>query len=349
MTPLRKIDTVAERERGDLRAASRARVDAEPLSLVSQAGKPVTSTRLFAYTVLLSGVAGYVDAAGFVLLLGFFPAHLTGELVGDAIALASGQLAARSGRLWLLPVFVVSVVLAALVARLLRARGRAELTGLLGLLTASLALFSACDSLAHLFHEAHLPLGVTGGCAVAAMGFQTALLRESLSGSCPTTVMTGNLVQVITDLVDHVFNRAAKAESARVVPRSRLMSMGSALLAFVCCATLGGWLTRHYGTPCVLVPTSVAAVLTARAWLDDRKPLTRVSEQRAPSPFFTYDDLWPEVPASDDWEPLAAHDSPSATRIKVDRAVPSLPCPKALRKRRRASGTRRILLPRDGA
>lgn len=346
MIPLRKIDTVAEAERWDHRSASRTRVDEDGAAVANLKAEPGAGPRLLAYTVLLSGVAGYVDAAGFVLLLGIFPAHLTGELVGDAIALASGQLATRSSRLWLLPVFVASVVLATLVARVLRSRGRAELSGLLGLLTVSLALFSACDGFAHLLHEARLPLAVTGGFAVSAMGFQTALLRGSLSASCPTTVMTGNLVQVITDVVDHVFNRAAHAGPGRVVPRFRLLSMGSALLAFVCCATLGGWLTRHFGTACVLLPTFAVAVLTARAWLDDRKRLVALAEE-PPSPFLSYDELWPEASHSEaSPQHTRAHGSASATRIKAGLAVPAPSSAEPPRKRRRSSGTRRALRPR---
>jgi uncharacterized membrane protein YoaK (UPF0700 family) len=285
-------------------------------------GGVVSSVTLLVHSALLSGVAGYVDAAGFVLLVGIFPAHLTGELVSDAIAVAAGQMGARTARLWIFPVFVASVVLAAVVARLLRQRGYKALTGLLVLVTGSLALFSGCDALAHLFHQSQLPILVTGSCAVAAMGFQTALMRESLTGSCPTTVMTGNLAYVVFELVDQLFHRAGKTRLSSAAPRSRLASVSSALIAFTSCAVLGAWLTRAFGSASVILPTLVTAALTVRAWREDRAaPTVPVLEPNPMTePWFTDDDLWA------DSEPLQSLSAPytepsSATRIKAESVV----------------------------
>jgi uncharacterized membrane protein YoaK (UPF0700 family) len=272
--------------------------------------------------VLLSGVGGYVDAAGFVALLGFFPAHLTGELVGDAIAISSGQLAARAARLWMFPVFILSIVLSSLVGRFLRRRAQHELTGLLALLTVSLALFSACDAVAHLLHHRHVPLWFSGACAVAAMGFQTALIRGSLSGSCPTTVMTGNLAQVIVDLLD----RLVGARDVRAPQRSRLVSACGALVAFASCATLGGWLTQRFGTLSVAVPTLVTAALTVRAWLEGRKlaviAQTAATLAATPAPWFSDDDdLWPDSSESEALAPLYGVEWESVTRLKNEAPV----------------------------
>ncbi|MEP7050350.1 MAG: YoaK family protein [Pseudomonadota bacterium] len=279
---------------------------------------PERGGTLLLYTVLLSGVGGYVDAAGFVALLGFFPAHITGELVGDAIAISSGQWAAHVARLWMFPVFILSIALTSLVARFLRRRKQPELTGLLALLAASLALFSACDAVAHLLHHRHLPLWFSGACAVTAMGFQTALIRVSLSGSCPTTVMTGNLAQVIVDLLD----RLVGARDARASQRSRLVSACGALAAFASCATLGGWLTQRFGTLSVAVPTLVTAALAVRAWVEDRRSALSVERPATASPWFNEDDdLWPDSSETEALAPLYGVELESVTRIKTEPAV----------------------------
>ncbi len=226
---------------------------------------------LLLHAALLSAIAGYVDAAGFVSLVGLFPAHLTGELVGDAIALSSGRASGHGGhsRLWTFPVFVGSVILATLVARVFRHLGLKARAALLALVTLALALFSVSDALAWFLHEGQLPILVRGGFAVAAMGFQSALMRESLTGSCPTTVMTGNLTQVVIDVVDHVVGRVTRPILRHGKGGVRITPVASSLFVFALSAALGGWLARLYGSVSVALPTALAAALMLQAWRED--------------------------------------------------------------------------------
>jgi uncharacterized membrane protein YoaK (UPF0700 family) len=319
MVPLRKVDT-SSTHASPTQALPRAALAPEPnAGLAPSSVRALGSGLTLVHSALLSGVAGYVDAAGFVLLLGVFPAHLTGELVGDAVAFSSGQLGARAGRLWIFPVFVGAVVLAALVAQGLRTHGRKAVTGLLALVTLSLALFSASDALARLCHAHHLPTLLSGGFAVAAMGFQTALMREALTNACPTTVMTGNLAYAVTELVDHAFSWV-RPSSRTAVPRSRLAAVASALFAFAGCASLGASLSRAYGVLSVLLPTLVTFVLTVRAWLDDRPGAPNPAPVIDSLPWFTDDDLWPD---SDAPQALSQpYDEPSsATHLKAERII----------------------------
>ena len=69
---------------------------------------------------LLSGVAGFVDAAGLLSLATMFPAHITGELVSDTIALSVGQGGPTVTHFWMVPTFVLAVAVAAVVARVER-------------------------------------------------------------------------------------------------------------------------------------------------------------------------------------------------------------------------------------
>ena len=257
------------------------------------------SASVHAHSVLLSAVAGYVDAAGFASLIGLFPAHLTGELVGDAIAFSSGHPRDHATHLWMLPVFVGSVIAAAFVARMLRRRGQRPLGGLLALITVALALFSLSDPLTHLLHgSARMTMLVSGGCAVAAMGFQNALMRESLITSCPTTVMTGNLTLVVIDLADRVFAKIMRPSPLDRRPRSRLGPVAASLAAFLVCALVGGFLTRTCGSASVVLPTVVTALLAGYSWREESvrlasiSPVTKLGSARVPT--FEPAQVWPE-------------------------------------------------------
>ena len=279
------------------------------------------------HSALLSGVAGYVDAAGFVLLFGVFPAHLTGELVSDAIAISSGQLASRVARLWVFPVFLVSVVVAALVTRASRNSGRKPVSALLALVSASLLLFSLSGFVSSL-HTRYLPPLLTGACAVAAMGFQTVLMRESLTG-CQTTVMTGNLAQVILEIVDQVGARLGGVSALPAAPRSRLWVVASALGAFSSCAVLGAWLARRVGCVSVALPAFVTVALTLRAWRDERaQPAPQIHAPDASLLWFNDDEFWPDSNA-----PRALSqpytECSSETRIKAGVPVPTVDAPQA--------------------
>ncbi len=221
---------------------------------------------------MLSGVAGYVDAAGFVTLVGMFPAHLTGEIVGMTLAVSSGH--ATRAHLAMVPVFIASVVLGVLVARVFRRRGHTPLTPLLALMTLALLLFSAMGFVVPELKQASHPVPVLLISAVAAMGFQNTFMREAVGTSCPTTVMTGNLTQFIIELVDLCTHRVlgdnATSEAERKKADARLRLVGTALFGFVGGAALGGWLAGAIGPRSMLLPALAAAFLAWLTWRDSR-------------------------------------------------------------------------------
>jgi uncharacterized membrane protein YoaK (UPF0700 family) len=247
----------------------------ERLSPLLSSGSPQSAIRPKALSPndvrmgLMSGIAGYVDAAGFVTLVGLFPAHVTGELVGAAVAMSSGHLLKNPARLAIVPIFVLSVVVGALISRALRKRGQSPLAALLGLMAVTLAFFSASDLFLPRFVDPSS--GVTTvlreGTAVAAMGFQNVIMRRVLSASCPTTVMTGNLTQFIIELVELLLGRRGKHRdgvSIRAASDLRLKLVGLALSAFLFSAIVGGLLTTSYGTISVALPTLMVAYLAYR-------------------------------------------------------------------------------------
>jgi uncharacterized membrane protein YoaK (UPF0700 family) len=225
---------------------------------------------------VLSGVAGYVDAAGLLSVAALFPAHITGELVTEAVAATTGQRVPGPSRLWMLPAFVLAVALAAVVARIERRAGRAPLAPLLLLVGLGLALLSLTGLSGVLLPQLPSALVTQLGscCAVAAMGFQNALMRESLSGSAPTTFMTGNLTQLVIELVEHIFAYSnppgIMSEVARSVSRARLKTAAIALTAFLGSAVLGAWLTRTVGALGAVLPTVLVGYLSLQAFRERR-------------------------------------------------------------------------------
>ncbi len=267
----------------------------------------------------LSGVAGYVDAAGLVSVVALFPAHITGELVSEAVALSSGHHEPGPSRLWMLPVFVVAVALTALVARIERERGRQPLPVLLLLVAVSLGLF-AITGLLMLVRAPLSPtlLSRAGSCfAVAAMGFQNALMREVLTGSAPTTFMTGNLTQLVIEIVEHAFSLSRPmgvwSDVQRSISRGRMRTAAVALGCFLGSAVAGAWLTRSLGAVSAIVPSALVALLSWQAFRE--RPARAAVPVAAPSPI----GMRRPTPIN---RPLHHHPRPeSGTRFKAVRPV----------------------------
>jgi uncharacterized membrane protein YoaK (UPF0700 family) len=223
-------------------------------------------------SAVLSAVAGYVDAAGVLALLGHLPAHLTGELA-NAAAEVSTPHSMQLVRVGLIFLFVCAVVVTSVTARLARRRGRAPLPSLLLLLAGALALFCLLGSVfppPTTVHGDNLRLLLGGGGAVLAMGVQNALMREALGTSCPTTVMTGNLTQFIIEIVELASRKIGLAgdvetPSKRAQLRSRLTRVAIPLSSFVLGALLGAFLTERLGLLSISLPTFGVTILSVAA------------------------------------------------------------------------------------
>ena len=239
---------------------------------------------------VLSAVAGYVDASGFLGLFGLFTAHVTGDLVAAGAVVASHARVGAGVRIATVPVFMLSVVVASLVARAARRRGSRPLTVLLGLMTIALAAFCFTGvALRPFLSGPHAwAVLVTGATGVIAMGIQNALMRDVLSGSSPTTIMTGNLTQLTMDLLEVALpTRGVEAKPDSSANRNevsrRLVKFGTPFIGFMSGTVLGGAITAAVGLWSIVLPTVTVGALTVIMWRHARVE-ERIANRARPAP-----------------------------------------------------------------
>jgi uncharacterized membrane protein YoaK (UPF0700 family) len=216
--------------------------------------------------LLLSLNGGYVDTAGFLALHGLFTTHVTGNFVTLGAALVLGTSGAVA-KLLALPMFCVVVVGVRLLSVALVAKRLPALRTILGfklallIVGAALAItfgpFDSGDGWAALF---------TGMTLVSAMAIQNAIHRIHMGSLPPTTIMTGNTIQIMIDLADLM--RGVPAD-ARGAIQLRLSRMSSSVTAFAMGCAAAALIFAKQGIWCFLIPPVVAA---CGLWLGESRP-----------------------------------------------------------------------------
>ena len=218
------------------------------------------SLRGLVLSVALAFVAGFVDTCGFVALFFLFSAHVTGNFVVLGASLVQPH-AGVVAKLLALPVFILAVAGTRLYVLRVAGTERVE-RHLLAMELVFLGLFLAAGLAATPLIDADAPLAVLAGMlAVTAMGVQNAASRTVFAALSPTTVMTGNVTQVVMDCVDYGFSRSAEARSDT---RARLAKFGPPVLGFAAGAVGGAVLFGVVGFWCLLLPVAVLSGLLLR-------------------------------------------------------------------------------------
>lgn len=153
--------------------------------------------------ISLGFLAGYVDTLGFLALFGLFTAHVTGNfiLIGAALADPGGMPILL--KFLAFPAFIAGVAAARLLVASYERRQRKALRPAFVLELVLLALFMIAGMAAS-------PTGKTpdgwamasGLLGAAAMGAHSATSRLLLAHLAPTSMMTGNVTQMVIDSVD---------------------------------------------------------------------------------------------------------------------------------------------------
>jgi uncharacterized membrane protein YoaK (UPF0700 family) len=140
--------------------------------------------RDIALASMLSAVAGYVDAIGFLKLGGFFVSFMSGNSTRLGVGVARGDLWSAGKAAGLVALFVLGVVLGALVAK---KAGEERRSAVMALEAGLLALAAGLITLGH---------GTWGVVAmVLAMGAENAVFQRNGDVGMGLTYMTGTLVK----------------------------------------------------------------------------------------------------------------------------------------------------------
>jgi len=208
---------------------------------------PPASNDLAISTVMAS-TAGFVDTCGFVALFGLFTAHVTGNfvLIGATLATPRPGILAK---LLAFPTFVVVVAATQIVVHRARRRGRDPALPVLFGQIGFLSLFLGVGVWASPVQDADAAVTILIGLlGVAAMAIQNAASRTIFSGHPPTTVMTGNVTQIVADAVEVALGADPGPAKAR------LRKMLPPVAGFATGAIAGGLGVVRFGFGCLIAP-----------------------------------------------------------------------------------------------
>ncbi|PTB17885.1 hypothetical protein C9I57_25500 [Trinickia symbiotica] len=204
--------------------------------------------------VVLSAVAGFVDAACFLALSKVFTAHVTGNLAALASALVKPD-ETTALRIAVIVAFAGGGVCAVIAARIITIDGRAApmraRRAVILVEAAWLALLLASQAVLSDGTWARYAVAL---CAGAAMGCQSALskLPGELSMGTPTTVMTSNFSAWTIALVERMTRRHDRDRHDRT-----LVQLSLQLLLFVAGAAAGALGLHRFGIAVLGVPLAL--------------------------------------------------------------------------------------------
>ena len=216
----------------------------------------------------LAFLAGYVDTLGFIALFGLFTAHVTGNFILIGAALADTSQMSILLKFLAFPAFIAGVAGARLFIVAVERRGGPALALALSLQLLLLAGFMVFGMLATPVGATVSPYAMTAGLlGTAAMGVHSAISRLLLAHLAPTSMMTGNVTQVVIDTID-VLRGATDGATAE-----RCLKFFWPILAFGIGAIIAAFAYHAYGFAALLAPV---VILLSLIFLD-RKAARRAA------------------------------------------------------------------------
>jgi uncharacterized membrane protein YoaK (UPF0700 family) len=204
--------------------------------------------------LLLGGSAGFLDAVGY-LTFGIFTANMTGNTVLLGIALGQGRWQAVLRVLLAIAAFVVGAAAGALLLRERRRMG-----GVLALEAA--ALLAGLAVWWRVSPEAARALAIVALLS-AAMGAQSAAVRQVGEQRISTTYVTGTLTSLAVDTMSEILARRMPRPRPQTDPaasmRRSLPLLTGIWATYVAGAVIGGLSQQRWGFWSIVLPVTVLA------------------------------------------------------------------------------------------
>lgn len=218
---------------------------------------------------VLALVAGFCDTATFIHMGGVFSAHVTGNFVLFAAALAQGVQGDDYLKIVTFPVFILGVAVAIVIS----GRKAAPLPKVKRILLMMTLLLLVAAALA--FSGKHASPSVPQGnddvlitmLVVTAMAMQNSIHRF-IKGPM-TTVMTGTVMNATARFVSRrVLHTEAEPQRAPV-PQVKPLVM---IAAFALGCVIAGFLTVKFGLSSIIVPAGLLCLVTALELRNRQQP-----------------------------------------------------------------------------
>ncbi|MDH6170646.1 uncharacterized membrane protein YoaK (UPF0700 family) [Variovorax boronicumulans] len=207
--------------------------------------------------MLLAFTGGFVDTLGFVALFGLFTAHVTGNFVLIGAAMAGSAHSGVVGKLLALPMFVLGVAATRIFQLRRERRGLDTAVPLMATQLLFLLAFMVAGVWAGPFVSGNgvsaIAVGLVG---VLTMSIQNTAARSVFARLTPSTVMTGNVTQLVMDLVDMAVRAPATDAAA-----GRVRKAWPPIAAFAVGSLAGGLGYAHAGFWALLAPCAALAAL----------------------------------------------------------------------------------------
>jgi uncharacterized membrane protein YoaK (UPF0700 family) len=205
-------------------------------------------------------MAGYVDTLGFVALFGLFTAHVTGNFVLLAVSMADPTQTPSLLKLLAFPAFILGVAAARLLVAACQRRGSSAVKPSYLLQLVLLLGFMVCGMLAEPVGRHVGALAMAAGLlGTAAMGAHSAASKLLLTHLAPTSMMTGNVTQLVIDATDWLRGGADAATKARCG------KFFWPVLAFALGCAAAAFAFRAFGFVALIVPVAILCLHLALA------------------------------------------------------------------------------------